>query len=362
MIKRILLLVYCIKILDRLILLELKSSKSFKRIPHYQRKLFSNQLNPIVMKKLCTIILALFISNNISYAQPVLNSSDFSPSTAYDLDVYSVEDVSGLSPGANGANVTWNFSGLKAPAAGKLSVLPVASTPYAASYPTANFCFKSIYGGDGVDYDYFRVTSTAIETVGDVGNGVPYSDIDHSTWFVFPYSYGTNFNDTYQSQSDLVIYSFSATFDAYGTLTTPYGTYNNVMRQKKVEVDGADTYTDYLWFTANPFKIVMTMSFDGSNDNSNATTFYVPSALNLKEYNKENLVLAYPNPATSKLNLELPNDKTIDKVVVTDVTGKIVIQETENTAQINIEKFALGLYIIELYSGKEKFTSKFIKK
>jgi ELWxxDGT repeat protein len=70
----------------------------------------------------------------------------------------------------------------------------------------------------------------------------------------------------------------------------------------------------------------------------------------------------YPNPTTSKLNLQFPNDKIINKVIIIDVTGKIVLQQNQNTTQINVEKLSAGVYIIKAYLGNEKFTSKFVKK
>jgi len=316
------------------------------------------------MKKLYTIILALLISNMLSYAQPVLNASDFAPTTAYDLDGYSISDVSGLSPGASGANATWNFSGLTGTFDSKISVVPVGSTPYAATYPTANFCFKSLSQGNEDYYDYYKVTAAGVESVGSRDSGVPYLEIDHSILFsAFPYKYLDSFQDTYQSEGDPSAYTYDAIYDSYGTLTTPYGTTNNVMRQKKVEVDGDYTYTDYLWFTASPFKIVMSMNFlaDNSGNSSNYVAFYTPTPLGVKENKAEIVISIYPNPATSVLNLHLSNNKTIDKVTITDVTGKIVKKQTENTAQINVEKLAPGLYVTEIYSGNEKFTSKFIK-
>jgi hypothetical protein len=51
----------------------------------------------------------------------------------------------------------------------------------------------------------------------------------------------------------------------------------------------------------------------------------------------------------------------LDKIIITDVNGKMVIEQTQNTAQINIEKLASGMYILQAFSGEEKFITKFIK-
>ncbi len=73
-------------------------------------------------------------------------------------------------------------------------------------------------------------------------------------------------------------------------------------------------------------------------------------------------ITVFPNPTTSILNLDFSNTVTIDKIVVVDDTGKIVLQQNQNTSQVNVEKLAEGLYILEAYFGKDKFTSKFVKK
>jgi hypothetical protein len=70
----------------------------------------------------------------------------------------------------------------------------------------------------------------------------------------------------------------------------------------------------------------------------------------------------YPNPTNNLLNFLINNDVSIDKVIITDISGKTVIQHTKNTNQINTENLANGMYFIEAFSGESNFQSKFIKK
>jgi len=69
----------------------------------------------------------------------------------------------------------------------------------------------------------------------------------------------------------------------------------------------------------------------------------------------------FPNPTTSLITLQIPNNVSIDKIMVTDITGKIILQQTQNTTQVNVEKLSSGMYILETFSGSEKFICKFIK-
>jgi uncharacterized delta-60 repeat protein len=83
------------------------------------------------------------------------------------------------------------------------------------------------------------------------------------------------------------------------------------------------------------------------------------SSLAIENFNTTALAV-YPNPAKSILNLQLPNQAKADKIVITDVTGKVILEQTTTTS-VNTENLAVGMYFIQAFSGKEKFTSKFIK-
>jgi hypothetical protein len=68
-----------------------------------------------------------------------------------------------------------------------------------------------------------------------------------------------------------------------------------------------------------------------------------------------------PNPAQKSLQLKTKTDTTIDKIIISDLSGKIILMQTQNTNQVNIEQLSNGMYFIEAFSGEEKFTTKFIK-
>lgn len=70
----------------------------------------------------------------------------------------------------------------------------------------------------------------------------------------------------------------------------------------------------------------------------------------------------YPNPTNSILNINTKNNTVLDKIVITDLTGKIILEQTQNTNQLNVQNLASGIYILEAVSGTEKWHTKFIKK
>ncbi len=78
------------------------------------------------------------------------------------------------------------------------------------------------------------------------------------------------------------------------------------------------------------------------------------------DFQQQNITL-FPNPATNKLHLQTANNISLDKITITDLTGKVVLTQTSNTTQVNVELLASGMYIIEAVSGDEKLISKFLK-
>ena len=75
----------------------------------------------------------------------------------------------------------------------------------------------------------------------------------------------------------------------------------------------------------------------------------------------KNSMAIYPNPAKNQINLQFPNQVTVDKITIIDLTGKILLQQIENSNQVNIQNLASGMYILQVFSGDMKWQSKFIK-
>ncbi|WP_284651562.1 T9SS type A sorting domain-containing protein [Flavobacterium terrisoli] len=85
-----------------------------------------------------------------------------------------------------------------------------------------------------------------------------------------------------------------------------------------------------------------------------------PDALATSNFNPQNIKL-YPNPTASFLTLQSAGNILFDKIVVTDLAGKTILEQYQNSNQINVEKLAGGIYILQAFSGEEKLMAKFIK-
>jgi alpha-tubulin suppressor-like RCC1 family protein len=86
------------------------------------------------------------------------------------------------------------------------------------------------------------------------------------------------------------------------------------------------------------------------------------NALEVEEISRDtNPFVMYPNPTYGTLNFKNDINETIDKVIVSDISGKIVFEQSKNIVQINLEQLNQGIYIIQIISGKKSYQDKFIK-
>ena len=75
-----------------------------------------------------------------------------------------------------------------------------------------------------------------------------------------------------------------------------------------------------------------------------------------------NALLIYPNPTNTFLNIKSFNTTFFEKIVITDLTGKIILEQSENTNQINVKNLANGMYFLKAKINDKTLTRKFIKK
>lgn len=73
------------------------------------------------------------------------------------------------------------------------------------------------------------------------------------------------------------------------------------------------------------------------------------------------MLIHHPNPTNSIINIQTSNSVVLDEIIITDLTGKTVMEQTQNTNQVSVEKLARGVYILNGYSEGNKFQEKFVK-
>jgi hypothetical protein len=140
----------------------------------------------------------------------------------------------------------------------------------------------------------------------------------------------------------------------------------NIEWQKTIGGTGVD-YASNIQQTSDGGYIVAgdTNSNDGDVTGNHGNYDYwivklSPDQLSTTEFSNTSLKL-YPNPTYSLINIQTSNNVVLDKIIITDLMGKTVIEQTQNTNQVSVEKLASGVYILNGYSEGNKFQEKFIK-
>lgn len=72
-------------------------------------------------------------------------------------------------------------------------------------------------------------------------------------------------------------------------------------------------------------------------------------------------ITMYPNPVTNVLTIQLENGCVIDRINITDLSGKIIITKKQNITTLNVENLAKGIYFLKAFSGADNYISKFVK-
>lgn len=243
-----------------------------------------------------------------------------------------------------------------------------------------------------------------IDTTFQIGNGFAYSD---------PYNGSVSDIDLLPNNSMLITGSFTTfdgvacdkvvklfsngsrdfTFDIDNSLTTDnYATtpITTVESNGKIVICDDGMYNgNYIW---NVFRLNMDGSFDTTftigngfsdkptfsllqpdgkliffgpfNTYNNTSRKYMArlnaGLLDVSEFVIDDCVV-YPNPTNDQLQIQLSNNQTIDKIIITDISGKKVFETNEFSFQINVENLANGIYFIEVISAKKSYKTKFIK-
>ncbi|GAB4488958.1 MAG: hypothetical protein OHK0019_05900 [Saprospiraceae bacterium] len=170
-----------------------------------------------------------------------------------DVVTFYEADTTGVTQGNAGANQNWNFSGLQ-PLVGIALVqyfyLAPSSTPprFASKFPTANFAIRIGPASDTAVNVYSIKSANQWEFLGIKNDSIEqvYTNTDIQLKNLsFNGSFTDNFANTTDNGTGFIFYgegSRTITYDGYGTLKTPAGTFFNAMRLKGIssQVDSAD--------------------------------------------------------------------------------------------------------------------------
>lgn len=120
-------------------------------------------------------------------------------------------------------------------------------------------------------------------------------------------------------------------------------------------------------------RLLGTADFDFSSSVQNLTSASVIYDSFYAKYNEASLEIAentgannrfviYPNPTNGELFVSHPLNSEFN-ITITDITGKLLKTATlQNNESVNVASYPQGIYFIQIVSGNERNTYKFIKK
>ncbi|HOZ75091.1 MAG TPA: hypothetical protein PLS51_05585 [Flavobacterium sp.] len=270
------------------------------------------------------LYVGLFIMlSYIACSQPVMTSTDIIP---FSWKIYNLT-TQGLTPGGSGANQIWNFESVAYEDSSFLmQSVPVNSTPFVENFPQTNFVQKLSATIDSFVYENYtlsQITSSGIETFATTNSeGIENNYSPDTQFSPLPLTYNLSWNNTYHTTEDETPLGSNNTYDAYGTLITPFGTFTDVIRVKYVHFDGEIQYN---WYQANPYKLLMIGKFADTNT-SQDLSFLDNVTLASKAFIQNSIVI-YPNPTSTMLHIASDSKLNFDKFIVSDSLGKTVLNK-----------------------------------
>lgn len=261
------------------------------------------------------------------------------------LDMYALTDIGTATLPANGAAQVWDLSSITLSPAGTLDFVAASATPYAASYPAANWAWAQEIIGTGTNIVYLDISATGIEIVANNVPGATNAYSDPARIVQFPMAYGSSFVDSYLGTSSNGTPTW--TYGGYGTLISPLGTFNDVAKTSSTEGEML------LWNTSPLYPLAIL--------NDGTVLFYSldPDASVGGEASGTQ-PLVYPNPVGNTLWVEVGSGTPWR---ILDLQGRVLDQGRTGaaTATLDVQRLAAGGYLLELIGTQGTRTARFDK-
>jgi hypothetical protein len=324
--------------------------------------------------------------------------------------ILAVDTITNVSLGSAAPGQVWNYSNLTLQYPKYADYHATSTTPYAATYPTSNIytygpgdLYGSLYGGapvgPGNGYCFWKSDNTGFWVTGfrpesGMFSGVDVQNAPPELVIGAPATYGSMFtaygrwelpmNHNPADPDTFYVRTIKKQIiaDACGSITTPYGTYPNVLREHEyiTEIDsvfgkymGFPVYsTEYLRDSSNTYSYIANgvgypvciVHCDKHNVVQNVEYFagyYI--GIDEKPVADQTLSI-YPNPTDGHITIELPkgNSKTENQIFIYNSFGSLVWQ-TNTSADVisaDISNFARGIYFVKFSNGDKIITKKIV--
>ena len=345
----------------------------------------------IVTQNSCSDTSACFLADTMCYTS--MSGSDL-PYNGLNV-LLAVDTLTNVSLGNSGVSQSWNYSALS-PTYMKFAIYDASSsTPYAATFPLSNIftygpamMFGSLFGTAPVGsasngYVFWESDNTGLWATGFRTDTGPFAGINvvydaKELLIGVPASYESVFNNTSKwilalnrNTSDLDTFyvrrcTKTITADACGSLTTPHGFYQNVLREHEyvTSIDSIyiklnnnivtaiefrrDTLNNYIYLSSGIGYPACIVHADKDLNVMNVEYYYgeYNGVNNKKPEDKQYLI--YPNPSEGKMTIEFFNGNIQNKILIYNSVGSLVWQNVLSGSKVNLDISNLpkGIYFI----------------
>jgi hypothetical protein len=333
------------------------------------------------MKKIVLLFTLVAAICYHSFSQPTITASGFN---AVIGDIYYQNVTAYVSPGAAGANETWDLTGMVATQTAQVTVVAPSSTANGSSFPNSNIALTY---STSTSVSYLHTGSNAFQNCGAVNNSgvvVAYSnpeDIIH-----FPSTFSSTFADSWATQFSYSGYNFyrkgttTVIADGYGTLITPTGVFTEVMRYHMTQTysDSANVagspyiidYTNdqYFWCKEGKHYFLATVFTLTNSVTGTTTSGTFTSATSDVEPSQEiiNSLNLYPNPASNLVSIsyQLEKNQEVEISILnalgqsTNISKMVDAISGENVIEFDIHALTKGIYYVQVRTNGNEITTK----
>ena len=302
-------------------------------------------------------ILFLFLPI-IGLSQPVI-TDNILPEFGSEYEARYFENIN-FDPGPAGENQVWDFSDLEGGFDFNFKILDPATTPESDKFPDATFVWNF------VEFEIFIYYLVTEDSLSQMGNAV--ATTEETTFLVlnsdledalqFPVTYGSSYSYDTKYQNFLfgnLIFegerTATLTADGYGTLITPFGTFENTLRIKIINNEFGINNTQYSWLSEDNFVPLLVYEF--SDDGEVAPSLYYSNlsttvSTDDKSFETE---ISFQYDDMNEVLLINTKGQDIQNFRVFDFQGRLVEsfgqQRTENHLELVLTKpLNHGMYIL----------------
>ncbi len=317
------------------------------------------------MKYAYSLLVILCFSINSAFAQITLTKAN--KLILGETYTSILVDEPNFDVGDAGANITWDFS--------NLTELSTSTAPLVdpATLSNGNLFPQATAGAEeGGTEAYYYQDDTGMGFYGAVTSTASVVYTDPQDWIRFPMTFMDSFTDDFEgtittSTSFVRKGTAEVVIDAYGTLITPAGTFEDVVRVYTYmdygdEFGGTELFeyieTRYLWYDVRSGLPLFTYAdLEAFSGNTITVSYLEASPLNTRSLFAEDLQLnVFPNPTSDWLTLDYSlTDQSEVGIAVTNLLGQEVLQvsqQQENAgshqSQVDVSALATGTYFVRI--------------